>query len=319
MFPPVEDPTTPSYTLGRFGEKVNRHRLSAREAGRLDGGLPPESGEGSTTTIQAKGSSSSRYLSQKLSGGTTCDLTGSPRRVEIQFHCHPQSADRIGWIKEISTCAYLMVIYTPRLCNDVAFLPPREEKAEQISCREVVAESDIPAYRARKSEDAARALVGATLEGMTGESANKGSGKVYVGGIEVGGMNIVGHDGARLEMPQQVSGNTGSHGHNIPPSSDEANDLPGETIARQDSNEKGGKTWRVGDKELTKRGLDVKTTDAAIRELKEVAQGKGWRLEVVDFNGGRELRGVLDGEDEDEEGQDGEEGDGSVEEYRDEL
>ena len=31
-----------------------------------------------------------------------------------------------------------MVIYTPRLCNDAAFLPPREDRANSISCREVM-------------------------------------------------------------------------------------------------------------------------------------------------------------------------------------
>ena len=163
LFPPIEDPATPSYVLGKFGEVRNRFENVDGDDGGRDAGLPPQEGEeGMTTEIQAKGTSSSRYLSQKLSGGTTCDLTGSPRRVEIQFHCHPQSVDRIGWIKEVSTCSYLMVVYTPRLCNDVAFLPPREEKAEGIICREVVKEEEVSEWEQRKSREAERKLVGET-------------------------------------------------------------------------------------------------------------------------------------------------------------
>ena len=44
LYPPMEDPTTPAYVLGRFGEKkVNRHRLPSGGGslgGALDGGLP---------------------------------------------------------------------------------------------------------------------------------------------------------------------------------------------------------------------------------------------------------------------------------------
>lgn len=64
--------------------------------------------------------------------------------------------------------------------------------------------------------------------------------------------------------------------------------------------------------------------EAARRELEEVADGKGWRLEVFEIDGGRELRGVVDNED--EEGSGGGQGEeyeaedyeGS-QEYKDEL
>ncbi|MCJ1458479.1 Protein OS-9 [Mycoblastus sanguinarius] len=325
-FPPVEDPATPSYVLGKFGEKRNRFVEGEAQKG-VDSGLPPEEGEGVTTEIQAKGTASSRYLSQKLSGGTTCDLTGSPRRVEIQFHCHPQSADRIGWIKEVSTCSYLMVIYTPRLCNDVAFLPPREEKAEGIVCREVVKEEDIPEWEARKASEAERKLVGA--------NTNTAS-KPFVGSIEVGGMKLVGTEGRKLETPNNIQ--PGSHGHNMQGSGPEPNVRE---IARQDSKEAGGQGQRLTDAELKKMGLDPKVVDAARKELEAFAEGKGWHLEVFDIEDGKELRGVVEG-DEDEEGageyrggvdgvgdgdgggEGGESGEregeeGSQEEYKDEL
>lgn len=315
IFPPVEDPATPSYVLGKFGEVRNRFEDEDGVGGGRDAGLPPQEGEeGMTTEIQAKGTSSSRYLSQKLSGGTTCDLTGSPRRVEIQFHCHPQSADRIGWIKEVSTCSYLMVVYTPRLCNDVAFLPPREEKAEGIVCREVVKEEDVSEWEHRKRGEAERKLVGETAATV------EGGGRPIVGGIEVGGMKLVGREGKRLEPPHNIQ--PGSHGHGMHGNNQDKMDVM--ELISQEPQEKGGKVKKLSDKDLKKLGLDPSVVDAARRELEDVAQGKGWRLEVFEVDGGRELRGVVDSDDEDgddtegyEDGEDGEYG--SQEEYRDEL
>ena len=272
IFPPVEDPATPSYVLGKFGEVKNRFENVDGDDGGRDAGLPPQEGEeGMTTEIQAKGTSSSRYLSQKLSGGTTCDLTGSPRRVEIQFHCHPQSQDRIGWIKEVSTCSYLMVVYTPRLCNDVAFLPPTEEKAESIVCREVVKEEDVSEWERRKRGEAERKLVGET------------AGRPVVGDIEVGGMKIVGREGKRLEPPQNVQ--PGSHGHGMHVGhQDKPNFM--ELMSRE-PNDRGGKLKKLSDKDLKKLGLDPGVVDEARREVEEVARGKGWRLEVFEVDGRR--------------------------------
>ena len=319
VFPPVEDPTTPSYVLGRFGDRrVNAHRSGM--AGAIDGrggsaekeaGLGMEDGTGETTQIQAKGTSNSRYLSQKLSGGTTCDLTGAPRRVEIQFHCHPQSHDRIGWIREVSTCSYLMMVYTPRLCNDVAFSPPREEKAEQIVCREVVAEGEYHGWEDRKRRDAERKLVGDTAE-----AARKN--KPIIGGTEVGGMKLVGGEGRRLEPPQNIQ--PGSHGHGHPQnggsgageggsgsSTGQTNsgDPPTvkiELIAKMDPDDKGGKVQRLSDDELRKLGLDVQVVDLARRRLEAMADGKKWRLEAFTVDGMWEMRGIVDG--------DGQDGDG---------
>ena len=73
--------------------------------------------------LQVKGETCDLF--QRLGEGTTCDLTGFEGRIEVQFHCHPQSSDRMGWIKEVSTCSYLMFIYTLRLCSPcIPDLPP---------------------------------------------------------------------------------------------------------------------------------------------------------------------------------------------------
>ncbi len=301
--------------LGKFGEVRNKFAIDGAGGGAdREAGLPPEQGEeGRTTEIQAKGTSSTRYLSQKLSGGTTCDLTGSPRRVEIQFHCHPQSVDRIGLIKEVSTCSYLMIIYTPRLCDDVAFLPPREERAAGITCREVVREEEVEEWERRKRGEAERKFVG------DGGKENV-KGRPVVAGIEVGGMKLVGRDGKRLETPQNVQPGSGQG------QGGDDNGGNAVTLVTQEAREKGGRMKRVGDRELKKMGLDPGVVEAARRDLEELAGGKGWRLEVFETGRGRELRGVVDRDD--EEGGDGDggeaeegydEGEGSQEEYKDEL
>ena len=76
-----------------------------------------------------------------MEGGTWCELTKKNRRIEIQFQCDPSGGDRIAWIKETSTCSYLMVIHTPKLCNDLAFVPVKRvgegEGVHEIVCQKV--------------------------------------------------------------------------------------------------------------------------------------------------------------------------------------
>ncbi|KAL8641597.1 MAG: hypothetical protein Q9228_001619, partial [Teloschistes exilis] len=226
IFPPMEDPSTPSYVLGKFLK--NQRAASDRKLNpRIDPPkdtpplTSPPNHKTPTTQLRAKGDL--RYLVQTLSGGTTCDLTGRDRKIEVQFHCHPQSADRIGWIKEVSTCSYLMVIYTPRLCNDIAFLPPRENKAAPITCQEILASpSDIPEWRARKQKEKDRKSVAASS-----------SSRPIVGGIEIGGMKFVGKEGQRIETPPATAFTMAGEGGTI-----------AQTLARQTSKEEGAKLTR---------------------------------------------------------------------------
>ncbi len=54
----------------------------------------------------------------------------------MKYHCVPElQNDKISWIKEVTICAFVMVVNTPRLCYDVAFLPPMETRAYPISCQ----------------------------------------------------------------------------------------------------------------------------------------------------------------------------------------
>ena len=293
IYPPVEDEATPSYVLGKFTGQRDQIEGQLRVGGRQS----DKSIEGKDLAeMQTKGDM--RYLVQRLDGGTTCDLTGKQRKIEVQFHCHPQSADRIGWIKEVSTCSYLMVIYTPRLCNDVAFLPPREIKANPIVCTEIVSEDEIDDWKARKAAEAERKLVG---------PGNKGSVRPTVGGIEVGGQKIVGKDGKRIEPPRSQQ----------PPDGAKA-----DVVAKSDPNEKGGKVQRLSNEDLKKMDLDPATVEVLRKELEEIAGDKAWMLEVVDAPGGfRELRGIVEGDedDESEQGSRKDGGEGSEEVYKDEL
>lgn len=283
MYPPIEDESTPSYVLGKFDKPKNSKDQ------RIEGERTSRRGDShGITELQAKGET--RYLVQRLGGGTTCDLTGRERRIEIQFHCHPQSADRIGWIKEVSTCSYLMVIYTPRLCHDVAFLPPHESKANPISCREIVTDADIPTWQARKSSPP---------NNLVDSGPVSSSSHPVVAGIEVGAMNQVGKPGARLDPPSIVVQPNGA----IEIS---AMGGKGKLLAKQD---KGGKEERLTDEDLKQIGVDPKDVASAREQLKNVANGNSWKLEAFEGPEGTELRGILQTDDGEEEGHKDKEGD----------
>lgn len=259
-YPPIEDPTTHSFVLGKFP--------------RGDG----DDGDGDnkkTVTdlaeLQTKGGT--RYLVQRLAGGTTCDLTGRERKVEVQFHCHPQSTDRIGWIKELTTCSYLMVIYTPRLCNDVAFLPPQQDEVHSIECREVIAPGDVSEWKGN-------------LEGYRHSQTLGGSAPsklpVIVGGIEVGARILVGKEGREIEKGRVAS------------AGEERVDI----VAKREN----GEIQRLSKEELEKYDLDSDRIEQLKQRLEEMAKGKDWTLEIVESNGERGLRGILNTDDEDDTG-----------------
>lgn len=99
IYPPVEDPAVNSFILGRFAEKdeekgneVRKTLGSEEEARNLDDegnarqARPGTQDAGETSVhlprLEKKGSS--RYMVQRLSGGTECDLTGRERKIEVQ-------------------------------------------------------------------------------------------------------------------------------------------------------------------------------------------------------------------------------------------
>jgi protein OS-9 len=161
-----------------------------------------------------------------------------------------------------------MLIYTPRLCNDVTFLPPRENIAHYITCREVIKSQDVENWKIRKAAESENKL----LAGPRGPQV--------VGGIEVGAGLNVGKDGRRID-----GGNRGSV----------------DVVATSKGRARGGKVEMLTDEELRKLDLDPETIDMLREKLQNLAGDKGWKLEVFDAQDGRrEIRGVLDSDPSDE-------------------
>lgn len=101
IYPPVEDTTVKSFILGKFAEKKEKdaktksdRKTLGKEEGSKETADVDEEGnlkktheklEGmglEVSRLESKGSS--RYMVQRLSGGTECDLTGRERKIEVQ-------------------------------------------------------------------------------------------------------------------------------------------------------------------------------------------------------------------------------------------
>lgn len=96
IYPPVEDTSVHSFVLGKFspgeyskkGKKGEAQKTldgeeSTTEAFDDEGNVKDEEEKGlELLRLETKGSS--RYMVQRLSGGTECDLTGKPRKIDVQ-------------------------------------------------------------------------------------------------------------------------------------------------------------------------------------------------------------------------------------------
>ncbi|KAI1371749.1 glucosidase II beta subunit-like protein-domain-containing protein [Hypoxylon crocopeplum] len=297
--PPMRDPNTAEYVLGRVPDLHSAPRSSRRDQsgppsdkGQQAGAAPPN------TELQVKGDQ--RYLVQKMGDGTICDLTGRERTIEIQYHCSPGSTqDRIGWIKEVTTCAYLMVVNTPRLCVDVAFQPPKEERANTISCRAVVSEAEQAEWHAQKTLEAQTAMVG--------QAKGEVKAPITIGGVVVGGRQLLG------------KGEDGKEAHRLaPPRNFRSSNIAPlvEVVAQGSSKEEGSKVNILTDEELAKLDLSPEMIEELKKELQKLAGDRGWKLEVVEMPGDpREIRGVVDTDEESSDDNDDAEETGSEEKF----
>lgn len=99
IYPPVEDESVHSFVLGRFpteekSKKANARKTLGNEQGSKEGF--DDEGDEDEGDAEAKGlelprletKGSSRYMVQRLSDGTECDLTGKPRKIDVQV-CTP--------------------------------------------------------------------------------------------------------------------------------------------------------------------------------------------------------------------------------------
>ena len=277
QWPPPEDPNTPSYILGSYDSVMKSPEVK---------GLPqPKMGD-----LQTQ--SETTFLVQKLEGGTPCDLTGKPRKVEVQYHCSPGTPDRIGWIKETATCAYQMVVYTSRLCNDVVFQPPKEAHLHKIHCEPILSEEEASMWQPR-STDAPQ----------IDDSQPK---RITVGKVELGGQKLVGGNGKNIERGRIV--------------------MTPEEQAEIVVIQKDGQIQSLSSSELKKLELNPEEVAAFQKEMQKLAGKNDWKIERLgDAHGQLSLRGVVDakkkGNKQDEEEPVEEEVDegGSEEHYKHEL
>ena len=86
---------------------------------------------------QQQSDGSQLYFSQEYRDGTVCDVTGEARSTEVRFQCSPNTQDQILFLKETTTCKYLMVISTPRLCHHPDF-KTAETAAYPIQCYQLL-------------------------------------------------------------------------------------------------------------------------------------------------------------------------------------
>lgn len=268
QYPPMEDPTTHSFILGQFPAhmEANSKGEDQQQQNQKQDQDQEQSPQTEVAELHTKGGS--RYLVQHLRGGTTCDLTGRDRRVEVQFHCHPQSTDQIGWIKELTTCSYLMVIYTPRLCDDVAFLPPQQDEIHDIECREILTPEDVPDWEAMKDWYQAEQLVNSA-------AAVELEKVQIVGGIEVGARKLVGMEGKVIEKGRVA--------------------LTAEERAEAVVKRENGEVRLVSKQLLKKYELNEEKLEEMQKQMDKLAEGKDWTLEVVVENDGViKFQGVVD-------------------------
>ncbi|KAF2096937.1 hypothetical protein NA57DRAFT_43045 [Rhizodiscina lignyota] len=306
LYPPVEDSSVQSYVLGQFqsGQKVGGGK--GKEDVKVDGAKEKAGREQSTETGLAKLEQRGelKYLVQNLSGGTTCDLTGKDRRIEVQFHCVPNSHDRIALIKELATCTYLMVIHTPRLCNDVAFQPPQRDKPHRIRCAPVIPDNaDQEQAQEREQQD------------FVEEDS-----PIMIGNIEFGGHRI---------LPRSPPPDSSIEDSDVQDDLESDNTHPSGWLRDRDSLANslilGGQREKLVAtvasshkpalseeelKNLNVREREVSEINRFRKQMENLSKGKGWRLDIVETARGREFRGIIETDDEivgvvDGEGDDG--------------
>lgn len=280
IYPPVEDPNVHSYVLGKYDANS---RMPVKG---VDGEQRPVSREsiasGKELSSQLQTRGETNYLIQKLGGGTVCDLTNRERAITVQFHCDPHLPEHIHMIKETATCAYLMVVHTPRLCNDVAFRPPEADRPNLIACQEIVEREDVKAWTNRKTHEAKDALFKQSAKDQKEDQAAQ---PLIVGNIEVGAKKIVGGSPERTIETSNII--------KPPKKQAELTERFVATLAKSD----GTYLSTMSEREIEKLGLKGRPGDIEdlIDEMEsKVREGQPWRLDVYQTREGYEFRGITE-------------------------
>lgn len=203
-------------------------------------------------------------------------------------------------IKETSICTYLMVVDTPRLCHDVAFLPPQKNLAHPITCQAVIPAADAEEWTAAALEAKIRETERLLALAESEDNANtnplrditdglEGSTKrgPVIGGIEVGAQALVGSKGKVIEKSVVVGGGKETFIATVA-SSD------GTTISKE---------------EMKRLNIpDPKNVEKLKGDLRKLAGKHGWKLDLVETPKGREFRGIIEADDDEEKPSKGKEG-----------
>jgi protein OS-9 len=169
-----------------------------------------------------------------------------------------------------------MVIYTPRLCDDVAFLPPRQDEIHTIECREILMPDEVTEWEAIKEWYMTSQLADAA----TDTDADIAQSELpIIGGIEVGGRKLVGMEGKVIEKGRVAS----------------AGEERVEVVAKREN----GEVRKMSKQVLKKYDIDPEKLEEMKNLLEEQAEGKDWTLEVVESNGMIKFQGVLEEDEED--------------------
>lgn len=294
--PPQRDPTAAVYVLG----SVPAWPEGAKQREQPETGTSVDS-DASLVPAELQVRGDKRYLVQKLEGGTECDLTGRDRTIEVQYHCVPgMKGDRIASIREVTICSYVMVVNTGRLCDDVAFLPPVEIRANPISCQLIAengAGTPLLLDQELRRQEPVESQVEQTTTELDGESLPQAQPEkqtpVTIGGVVVGARNILsrgdetGKASAKLEVPRS------SWDSGLAASPEDKT-----TLAEGASKEDGGKVKGLSTEELEQMKLEPELIKQMQEKIQELAGDLGWKLEIVDLPGGefRELHGYIDEE-----------------------
>ncbi|KAF9948657.1 Protein OS-9 [Mortierella alpina] len=119
------------------GHPNNEGSLQQRDSSSSSSSSSSTTQAGTVTELAV--SNEQKYLVQQWGQGEICDLTGAPRKVQVRFQC-ANVDDRIQHVSEPSTCNYIMLIYSPSLCKEVAFENIPAPEVNNIDCRRIVSD-----------------------------------------------------------------------------------------------------------------------------------------------------------------------------------
>ena len=288
--PPRRDPNSAIYILGRNPTLPATAHQSSESDDPEDHPVPAE--------LQIKGDQ--RYLVQRLDGGTICDLTGRERTIEVQYHCVPGlKQDRIGWIKEITICSYLMVVNTPRLCTDVAFLPPEPVKANAINCQLIQDGGKAPTPPAFSEPGGLVKQEPAGQQVLAEDNVHWWKDKeLTLGGIVLGARNVLSRGDEEGKPPVKLPpARTYLPKNKQIKQQQQGADGEGtvQVVVEASSREQGGGVTELSEEELDKLGLKREAVEAMKKQMIGLAGDLGWTLELVELDDElRELRGYVD-------------------------